>query len=184
MFKNFASQKIAVFAFTTTDGSPKTGDSANITVYLSKDYGTLTQLTDTSATELDATNAKGWYVFDVSQTECNADVLLFSGKSGTANVSVVGQLIHTLPVSMAAVGRGTVGSASTTTSIVTSAMSPAGAATDQFKGRIITFDSSTTTTALRGQATDITGSTSSATPTFTVTALTTAPASGDTFSIT
>jgi hypothetical protein len=79
--------------------------------------------------------------------------------------------------------RGTVGSASTTTSIVTSAFSPAGAAADQFKGRIVVFDKDTATAALRGQATDITASSSSATPVLTVTALTTAPSSGDTFSV-
>lgn len=84
----------------------------------------------------------------------------------------------------AVIGRGTASGVPTTTSIPTSAMSPAGAVADQFKGRIITFDANTTTTALRGQATDITASSNSATPTFTVTALTTAPASGDTFSIT
>lgn len=82
------------------------------------------------------------------------------------------------------IGRGTVGGSATTTSIPTSAFSPAGAAADQFKGRIVTFDADTTTAALRGQATDITASTNAATPTLTITALTTAPVSGDTFSVT
>lgn len=54
---------------------------------------------------------------------------------------------------------------------------------DQFKGRIITFDDDTTTAALRGQATDITACTA-ASNTLTFTALTTAPVSGDTFTIT
>lgn len=83
-----------------------------------------------------------------------------------------------------AIGRCTASGVPTTTSIPTSACAPSGAVADQFKGRIITFDADTTTSALRGQATDITASSNSATPTFTVTALTTAPASGDTFSIT
>lgn len=83
-----------------------------------------------------------------------------------------------------AIGRCTASGVPTTTSIPTSACAPAGAVADQFKGRIITFDADTTTTALRGQATDITASSNAATPTFTVTALTTAPVSGDTFSIT
>lgn len=78
---------------------------------------------------------------------------------------------------------GTCDAGSTTTSIVTSALTPAGAAADQLKGRIVVFDKDTTTAALRGQATDITASTNAATPTLTVTALTTAPASGDTFVI-
>jgi hypothetical protein len=83
-----------------------------------------------------------------------------------------------------AIGRGTVTTGASTTSIPTSAMTPSGAVADQFKGRIITFDADTATTALRGQSTDITASSNAANPTFTVTALTTAPASGDTFSVT
>lgn len=82
------------------------------------------------------------------------------------------------------VGRGTVSATSpSTTSFTASAMSPSGAVADQFKGRILIFDNATTTAALRGQATDITANTSAALPVFTYTALTTAPASGDTFSI-
>lgn len=98
MFKNVASQKLNVFAFDSSTGAPKTGDAANITALLSKDDGTLTPVADTSATEIDATNAKGWYSFDVSQAETNADKLFFSGKSTTANVVVVGCLIYTRPV--------------------------------------------------------------------------------------
>lgn len=84
----------------------------------------------------------------------------------------------------AAIARGTVDVGASTTSIPTSAFTPAGAAADQFKGRIVTFDRDTTTAALRGQSTDITASSNAATPTLTVTALTTAPSSGDTFSVT
>jgi hypothetical protein len=76
---------------------------------------------------------------------------------------------------------GTVGAASTTTSIVTSSLTPAAAVIDQFKGRIVIFDKDTATANLRGQGTDITAST--ALGVLTVTALTTAPASGDTFVI-
>lgn len=54
---------------------------------------------------------------------------------------------------------------------------------DQFKGRIITFDDDTTTAALRKQSTDITACTA-ASNTLTFTALTTAPVSGDTFTVT
>ena len=76
---------------------------------------------------------------------------------------------------------GTVGSASTTTSIVTSSLDPAAAVTNQFLGAIITFDRATTTANLRGQRTDITGSTAGGV--LSCTALTTAPVSGDTFTI-
>lgn len=77
--------------------------------------------------------------------------------------------------------KGTVGSSASTTSIPTSSLDPSASVTDQFKGKIVTFDKDTTTGALRGQSTDITGSSSGGT--LTVTQLTTAPASGDTFTI-
>lgn len=83
------------------------------------------------------------------------------------------------------IGRGTVSGSPTTTSIPTSAFSLAGASTvsGQFINRIIVFDNTTATAALQGQLATITANTSGATPTFTVTALTNAPASGDTFSV-
>lgn len=71
----------------------------------------------------------------------------------------------------------TIGSGSTTTSLVTSSMNPAAAATDQFKGRIVVFARDTTTVNLRGQATDITASTAGGV--LTVSPLSHAPVSGD-----
>jgi hypothetical protein len=97
MFKNAAGQKISLFAYDVTTGLPKTGDAANLTAYVSKDFGAVTALTDTTATEKSAANAPGWYDFDVAQAESNADHALFSGKSTTANVIVVGMPIYTLP---------------------------------------------------------------------------------------
>lgn len=79
--------------------------------------------------------------------------------------------------------RGTVGGSPTTTSLTPSAITPAGAVADQFKGRILIFDNDTSTAALRGQATDITANSSAGLPALTFTALTTAASSGDTFSI-
>ena len=101
MFKNVASQKVTFFAFNSTTNAPVTGDAANITPYVSKDDGAVTAMTDTSATELDSTNAKGYYIVDVSQSESNADKLLFSAKSSTANVVVIAvpAVIYTTPAS-------------------------------------------------------------------------------------
>lgn len=88
------------------------------------------------------------------------------------------------PFANRTVCRGTVGASSPqTTSFTPSALSPACAAADQFKGRILIFDNATTTTALRGQATDITGNTADALPIISFTELTNAPVSGDTFSV-
>lgn len=104
MFKNAASQSVALFAFDTTTGAPKTGDSANMVFYITKDWGSVTAVAASSGvpTEMDATNAKGWYKIAVSQTESNADAILFSGKSSTANISVVGVLLQTVPAGFTA----------------------------------------------------------------------------------
>lgn len=119
---------------------------------------------------------------DIAEVEGETDALI----AGVNVTSLNGDSTSAANIAKTtrAIGRGTASGVPTTTSIPTSACTPAGAAADQFKGRIITFDADTTTTALRGQATDITASSNSATPTMTVTALTTAPVSGDTFSIT
>lgn len=86
LYKNVASQKLAVFAYDKTTGVAKTGDSAQITCYMSKDWGSAAQVTDTNPTELDATNMPGWYVFDLTQAETNAEVLVFAPKSSTSNI--------------------------------------------------------------------------------------------------
>jgi hypothetical protein len=84
--------------------------------------------------------------------------------------------------SVRTVTRFTVGSGSTTTNIVTSSMDPAAAVTDQFGSstvrQTVRFDLNTTTINLRGQRADCTGSTAGGV--LTVSALTTAPVSGDT----
>jgi hypothetical protein len=86
IYKNTASQKIAVFAYTAATGAAKTGDAAQITAYISKDWGGAAAITDTNPTELDATNMKGWYVFDLSQAETNAEVLTIAPVSSTSGV--------------------------------------------------------------------------------------------------
>lgn len=87
----------------TAANTPKTGDAANLTAYVSKDDGSVTVLGDTSATELDATNAPGLYTFDLTQGETNADKLLFSGKSSTSGIKVVPLLVYTRPPSFSSI---------------------------------------------------------------------------------
>lgn len=101
MFKNTTGQKLSVYAWDSTTGLPKTGDAANLTAYYSLDDGTVTLATDTSATETDATNAKGYYLFDLSQAETNGDKIAFSAKSSTANIVVlaVPAVVYTTPAS-------------------------------------------------------------------------------------
>lgn len=86
LYKNVASQKIAVFAYTASTGAAKTGDAAQITAYISKDFAAGAATNDTNPTEMDATNMPGWYVFDLTQAETNAEVIVLAPKSSTSGV--------------------------------------------------------------------------------------------------
>ncbi len=86
--KNTASQKFNVLAINAATSLPVTGDAANITAKISLDSGAFSAVTDTNPTELDATNAPGVYVFDLSQAETNGDVLTVVPSSSTANVQM------------------------------------------------------------------------------------------------
>ena len=86
MQKNVASQKWRVFAFDRTNGAPKTGDAANITAKIAKDWGTKTSVTDTNPTETE----DGYYEFDISQSESNGNVLDLYPESSTADIQVIG----------------------------------------------------------------------------------------------
>ena len=96
--KNVASQKWRVFAF-DADGAPVTGDAANITAKIAKDYGAATAITDTNPTETE----DGYYVFDLAQAETNADVLNSYPESSTSGVQVIGDpgTIFTVPAAFA-----------------------------------------------------------------------------------
>ncbi|MHC4676392.1 MAG: hypothetical protein ACYTBZ_28205, partial [Planctomycetota bacterium] len=86
MLKNTASQKWSVFAFDRTDNTPKTGDAANITANLRLDGGAANAIDDTNPTELE----DGFYIFDITQAECNADHIVICPSSTTANIQVIG----------------------------------------------------------------------------------------------
>lgn len=122
---------------------------------------------------------------NVAAIKTKTDQLVFTGANRVdASVAAINNNTggpSRLDRSTRAIGLGTVAGGATTTSIPTSSLDPAASVADQFKGRILIFDKDTSTAALRGQASDITANTSGGT--FTVTALTTAPASGDTFVI-
>lgn len=90
MFKNVSGQKFRVLAFDSATGKPKTGDAANITCSISKDFGAWADLGDTSATEEDATKANGIYLFDGTQAETNADIIGVMGRSTTSGIVVLG----------------------------------------------------------------------------------------------
>lgn len=102
IYKNKASQKVAVFAWDTANDTPKTGDAANITAQISKDGGATAATNDTNPTELDATDAPGVYLFDLTQTETNADLVIISPVSSTADIELEPLFIYTEPETRAA----------------------------------------------------------------------------------
>lgn len=97
MFKNVAGQSLLLYAFDTTVEVPKTGDGNNITAYVSLNGATSAALTDTTAGQVSATLAPGWYKWDLTQAETNADQLLFTAASVTANIKLRALLVQTRP---------------------------------------------------------------------------------------
>lgn len=84
LFKNLAGQKVPVYAYDSNGA--KTGDAANITGSISKDGAAPAAIADTNPTEVGG----GWYAFDITQAESNANLLLWYGASGTSGVKVEG----------------------------------------------------------------------------------------------
>lgn len=130
--------------------------------------------------EQDATNTPGDYWL------CLSDAVVAAG-AGWAMVTLKGAAnmvqttIKIILTDDPAIVIGVCAGGGSQTSIITSSLVPTASVTDQFKGRIVIFDKNTTTAALQGQAKDITASTTGGV--LTVTALTTAPASGDSFRV-
>jgi hypothetical protein len=86
MYKNVASQKVAVFAWDNAAGVAKTGDSANISAEISLDGGVSAATDDAVPTELDATDHPGIYIFDMHIDETDADLVVISAVSVTADI--------------------------------------------------------------------------------------------------
>ncbi len=95
MYKNIASQKIAVAAWAGANSEWKTGDAANITAQISKDGGACAATNDVHPTELDAVDAKGIYIFDLTQAETNGDMIVLSPVSSTADITLKPVIIYT-----------------------------------------------------------------------------------------
>lgn len=153
--------------------------------------GSDTEVASVSATE--ATNRKGTYTAAYTDVAAGEYILIGIADSlpvcswwvnlrlATSTFQVYDYPNFKLDEALKTAVTGVVGAASTTTSVVTSSLSPAAAVSDQFKGLILKFTSDTPTANLRGQGCEITGST--ALGVLTVSSLTTAPVSGDRFII-
>ncbi len=98
MFKNVASQKVAVYAWNNAAGAEKTGDAGNITAQISIDGGVTAATNDVNPTELDATDAKGVYIFDMTQAESNGDLIIISPVSSTTDIVLRSVFIYTQTV--------------------------------------------------------------------------------------
>lgn len=192
MQKNVASQLITVQMTTATDGSDFSG---TVTVYVTGDNGT--QTIGGTSSGVCVSKGRGLYTYIPTQAETNYNVIDFTF-AGTGAITISREvstscdanLISLLGNPTAAAGladacsaiiRGVASGTPTTTNIPTSSLSPAAAVTDQFKGQVLVFNAGTSTTNLRGQRTTISGSSSGGI--LTVDVLTTAPVSGDTFTI-
>ena len=102
VYKNKATQKVACFAYDSTDGSAKTGDASNITAQISIDGAATAATNDTNPTELDAADAPGIYLFDLTQAESNGDLLVIAPVSSTSNILIEPLIIYTEPETRAA----------------------------------------------------------------------------------
>lgn len=96
MNKNQAGQTIDMLVIDTGANLPKTGDAANLTLYIRKDDGAVNAAEDTTAAEVNAVSAMGLYSFAVSQGESNANKILFSAVSTTPGVRAVPREVLTV----------------------------------------------------------------------------------------
>ena len=103
MFKNVASQKVAVFAWDNAAGAAKTGDAGNISAQWSLDGGAPAVTNDVAPTELDATDAPGIYIFDMLQVETNGDLFVLCAVSSTTDIVLRPVIIYTNPLTPTAV---------------------------------------------------------------------------------
>ena len=86
MEKNVASQSWVVFAFNESNNVATTGDADNITAKISLDHAAAANTNDTHPTEIE----DGYYRFDLTQAETNANHLLLLPESNTADTQVIG----------------------------------------------------------------------------------------------
>ena len=121
MYKNTTGQKIACYAWDGAAGTAKTGDAANITAQISIDGAATAATNDVSPTELDAADAPGIYIFDLTQAETNGDMIVIAPVSSTPDITIRPIISYTNPVIAANI---------TAIQAVTDALPNAGALTD------------------------------------------------------
>lgn len=103
LYKNVASQKVAVFAYGIRSDAEEPGDAANITAQISLDGGACAATNDVNPTEVDAVDAPGIYLFDLLQAETDCDLFILFAKSSTKSIKLEPAIIYTLPGDNAAI---------------------------------------------------------------------------------
>lgn len=122
MYKNRASQKLVVYAF-DADGDPVTGDAANITCQITKDWGAPAATNDANPTEHESSDHPGIYLFDLTQAETNADDILATPVSSTSGVKLDPVWIKTDDLHKYGIlATGTLQSATATTAVLAAAL--------------------------------------------------------------
>lgn len=94
MRKNIANQFAVLQAWLTTNDTAVTGDSANISAFISIN-GAAEAAATNSVTELDATNCPGVYLLALTQGETNGELIVVTGTSSTGNVRLRADIIRT-----------------------------------------------------------------------------------------
>lgn len=95
MRKNVAGQTAVVFAYNSTTLAPVTTDAANITATIAKQttgsaFGAATSTNDANPTHL----GSGYYAFDLTQAETNADHIVIAPTSATSTTIVNGVSLY------------------------------------------------------------------------------------------
>lgn len=186
MFKGVSGQTIGAQILGTDGASITTGTTQ---VYYTLDGGTMG--TGTTATH----EGQGFWSYSPGTAECNGNHCAFTFVNDAASAVDVTVQVYTsnkqaadrLTAAAQTMVYGTVGTGTshTTTQInmAGGSISPSMTTTDMFKGRVLLFLQDSSSTALRCQGAPVDGNTTTAITFSTGNALTTAPASGDTFVI-
>ena len=169
-----------------TSASKITSDASAITMTSAGVLGTVTDLTNLPAAPVDWLTAAAIQLDAIGASEFAASAAQkIRDEILSDSTPFKGSIIVRMEEPVDAVVLGTSAAGATLNNIPTSALDPGASAVDQFKGRILTFTSRVGNSAnLMGQTVEITGnSTGGATASITVTPLSHAPVSGDTFTI-
>ncbi len=122
LMRNVAGQKIAVVAL-DINNIPIDDAAANVTAKISKDGGGMLATNDTNPAELSAADAAGVYLFDMTQAETDAGLLILQAVTTTSGV-------HFQPVNIYTDDRSLAAGAIKTTTFATGAIDAAAIATD------------------------------------------------------